>query len=105
MNYYTHQQLLNLGKLTAEDLRLINQRRRVHNQLGFAYQLVFVRLYNYFPTQTPSLEIDNDILAFVGVQLNIDTAIIGRYTQRQPTLSEHQELIRTYLDLQTYLVE
>ena len=36
MNKYTHEQLLTLAKLTAEDLEEKERRRHDHNRLGFA---------------------------------------------------------------------
>ena len=98
---YSHQQLLTLGKLTQEDFELINQRRRPHNRLGFAYQLAFVRLFNRFPSQQP-FEIEDELLTFVGVQLDVAISHIDAYAERQPTLSEHQEQIRAFLQLQRF---
>lgn len=97
MNNYTREQLLVLAKLTAEDLEEIERRRRDHNRLGFAYQLAFMRVYNRFPIQRPSFEIDHELLTFVGVQLDISVDEIEHYHPRQPTLSRHQEQIRAYL--------
>lgn len=99
MNNYTREQLLVLAKLTAEDLEEIERRRRDHNRLGFAYQLAFIRVYNRFPIQRPSFEIDHELLTFVGVQLDISVDEIEHYHTRQPTLSRHQEQIRAYLGL------
>lgn len=98
---YSHQQLLTLGKLTQEDFELINQRRRPHNRLGFAYQLAFVRLFNRFPSQQP-FEIEPELLTYVGVQLDVAISHIDAYAERQPTLSEHQEQIRAFLQLQRF---
>ncbi len=102
MNNYTREQLLVLAKLTAEDLEEIEQRRRDHNRLGFAYQLAFMRVYNRFPIQRPSFEIDHELLTFVGVQLDISVDEIEHYHTRQPTLSRHQEQIRAYLGLRRF---
>ena len=44
--------------------------RRDHNRLGFAYQIGFARLFNRFPAQQP-LEINDELLSFVAVQMNI----------------------------------
>jgi hypothetical protein len=46
--------------------------RRDHNRLGFAYQIGFARLFNRFPAQQP-LEINDELLSFVAVQMNIDS--------------------------------
>ncbi len=98
MNNYTREQLLVLARFMPEDLVEIKQRRRDHNRLGFAYQLAFVRLFNRFPSQRPHLEIDEELLTFVGLQLDISTQQIESYRTRQPTLSLHQEEIRLHLN-------
>ena len=102
MNHYIREQLLVLAKLTAEDLEEIEPRRRDHNRLGFAYQLAFMRVYNRFPVQRPSFEIDHELLAFVGQQLDISAGEIVHYHTRQPTLSRHQEEIRLHLGLRRF---
>ena len=91
---YTQQQLLHQAGLTQDDLQIIGQRRRPHNRLGFAYQLAFVRFYNRFPVQSPNFEVDEGLLAFVSIQLDLDVGLIEAYTSRQPTISEHQERVR-----------
>ena len=50
---FSHEQIIQAGQFTPEDIKEIMQRRRDHNRLGFAYQLAFVRLANRFPTQQP----------------------------------------------------
>ncbi len=90
--------VLELGKLTPEDLRRIGQRRRNYNRLGFGYQVAFVRLENRFPVQTP-FELNDDLLTFVAVQTDIAACEIEQYTDRQQTISEHRAQIREYLSL------
>jgi hypothetical protein len=98
---YAHHQLQAAARLTAKDIQEIQQRRRTHNRLGFAYQLTFVRLTNRFPAQQP-FELDEELLTFVSIQLDLSTQLIQTYAQRQSTLSEHQEQIRTYLELRRF---
>ena len=50
---YSHEQIIQAGQFTPEDLSEILQRRRDHTRLGFAYQMAFVRLANRFPAQQP----------------------------------------------------
>jgi TnpA family transposase len=90
--------VLELGKLTPEDLRRIRQCRRNYNRLGFGYQVAFVRLENRFPIQMP-FELIDDVLTFVAVQTNIAACEIQEYADRQQTISEHQAQIRDYLSL------
>ena len=96
-----HEQLLKQPQLLPEDIARIMQCRGEHNHLGFAYQLTFVRSLNRFPTQEP-LEIEEDIVKFTAIQLNIDEGQIEQYGKRQPTVSEHQETIRDYLGLRPF---
>lgn len=98
---YTHQWLLTQGQITPSDFEEIWHRRRVYNRLGFAYQLIFVKLFNRFPTQHP-LEIDDEVLLFVSAQLGLDATEIADYACRRETVSEHQERIRQYLDLRRF---
>ena len=98
---YSHEQLVSQAKLSQEDMVEFDRRRQPHNRLGFAYQLLFIRLFNRFPTQV-TFEVVDEILTFVSVQLDISTHIIKDYTTHQQTISEHQEQIRLHLDLQRF---
>ena len=75
--------------------------RRDHNRLGFAYQIGFARLFNRFPAQQP-LEINDELLSFVAVQMNIDSERISDYALWQHTVSEHQARIQQYLGLRPF---
>ncbi len=99
--FYSHQQLVSIGRFSLEDMNQINQRRRVYNRLGFGYQLIFVRLTNRYPSQRP-FEVEAEILTFAGLQLDISPQNIQAYIQRQQTISHHQELIRLYLNLRRF---
>ena len=80
------------------DRREIALRRGRHNQLGFAYQVAFVRVLGRFPQQAP-LEIDGEILRFAALQLGADAETIHAYAGRQQTVSDHQQRIGEYLRL------
>lgn len=98
---YTKELLIRETTFSEEDFYLINKCRRAHNRLGFAYQLSFVRLYNYFPGQKP-LKIDRSLLEYVSLQLGITISNIDLYDTRQKTVSEHQHQIRMYLNLHLF---
>lgn len=98
---YSCEQLATIAKLSEHDLNIIRHRRRSYNQLGFGYQLAFVRLHNRFPIQEP-LDINQNILSYVALQLSIPEQDIQQYQHRQPTISEHQESIRKYLGLRLF---
>ena len=82
----------------AADRREIARRRGHHNQLGFAYQIAFVRVLGRFPQQAP-LEIDGEILRFAALQLGAAAETIHAYARRQQTVSKHQQRIGQYLRL------
>ena len=67
---YTREQLVNAAKFSNRDLEEIKRCRRDYNRLGFGYQLACVHVLNRLPTGHP-LEVIDDILAYVGAQLNI----------------------------------
>lgn len=94
-------QLVSVAKFSDLDLDFIKQCRHNHAQLGFAYQLAHVRLFNIFPNQKP-FEVNQEILAFVSLQLGVDVQLIDRYSNRQPTISEHQEIIRIFFGLRLF---
>ena len=98
---FSHEQIVQVGRFTPEDIREISQRRRDHNRLGFAYQLAFVRLSNRFPTQQP-MEILSAVLDYAGVQLSISPGLIQDYALRQPTIAEHRQRIIRYLGLRYF---
>lgn len=98
---FSHDRILHVARFSPEDVQEINQRRRAYNRLGFAYQLAFVRLSNRFPTQEP-LEIVDELLTYVGVQLDIPTEAIEAYKQRRQTIVEHRATILDYLGLRRF---
>ena len=101
MSQYSRDELIARATLTTEDLSQVNQCRRTHNRIGFAYQVAFVKLTNCFPAQH-AFEVIDELLTFVSAQLQIPADEIDRYLQRQATVSEHQVRIRRYLNLQAF---
>ncbi len=93
-------QWIELGKLSAEDLAQIQACRRSHNRLAFGYQLAFVKVHNRFPVQNP-FEADDELLNYVGIQLELSDDQIELYSTRQQTVSQHQTRIRHYLRLRS----
>ncbi|MFC1714457.1 Tn3 family transposase [Candidatus Poribacteria bacterium] len=99
---YSRRQLIDQGTLSKGDLYEIARCRRNHNRLGFAYQIGFVRLNNRFPIQSP-FELIDELLQYISTQMGIDPSEIHQYTIRQPTISEHQNSIRRYLNLKEFV--
>ncbi len=85
-------------QLTSNDFPVINRCRRDTNRLGFAYLLVYVRLFNQFPQQKP-FKVIHEIVEFIALQLDIVPSVIEAYGKRRETLTEHQDIIRHYLGL------
>ena len=83
---YLQQQLVQSGQFSAADLEEIAYCRGKHNKLGFAYQLIHVRLLNYFPKQSP-FEIIEEILLFTGTLLGIGIGHIDGYKKYQQQLA------------------
>ena len=90
---FSHEQIIQAGQFTSEDIKEIMQRRRDHNRLGFAYQLAFVRPANRFPTQQP-MELLPELLTYVGVQLGIKSGFIRDYSLHHT--GKHKKLIESY---------
>jgi TnpA family transposase len=85
-------------RFTPADHTQIAHCRGVHNRLGFAYQMGFVRLTGRFPAQQP-LEMLHDLLVWVAQEVGIDPSAIEAYAQRRQTVSEHQLLLQGSLGL------
>jgi len=84
-------------------LEKIKSYRGSHNKVGFAYQLIYVRLLNYFPKQKP-FEIIDEILSFAEMQIGINKKEISAYVKHRQHISRHQEHIREYLRLKSFQV-
>ena len=101
---FSRHQLAQRTTLDAVDLEEVHRCRRAHNQLGFAYQVGFVRLLNRFPKQEP-FEVLDELLLFTGVQLGVATNLIDEYRRRRQTISEHQQRITRYRGLRHFAAE
>ena len=101
---FSRHQLAQRTTLDAVDLEEVHRCRRAHNQLGFAYQVGFVRLLNRFPKQEP-FEVLDELLLFTGVQLVVATNLIDEYRRRRQTISEHQQRITRYRGLRHFAAE
>lgn len=94
-------ELARRATLAESELAEVWRCRRAHNQLGFAYQLVFVRFYSRFPTQIP-FEVVGELVLFAAVQLGLDPQLIEEYQAWQSTLSRHQQRIVDLLGLRRF---
>ena len=89
------------GNLSEQEYQWISQCRRDMNRLGFCYQLIFVKVFNRFPQQNP-LEIMEDVLSCASLQIGISIDHIYEYQKRRATLSEHQNRLMIFLQLNKY---
>ena len=96
--YYPRDLITERVRFTPADHTQIAHCRGVHNRLGFAYQMGFVRLTGRFPAQQP-LEMLHDLLVWVAQEVGIDPSAIEAYAQRRQTVSEHQLLLQGSLGL------
>ena len=95
------QEILTLGKISQSDLLVINNCKSSTTRLGFAYQLSFVNIRNYFPKQVP-LEVVSDILRYVGYQLGLSVELIDGYQYNRAIIRQHQLKIKQYLSIKDY---
>lgn len=93
--------IIELATLSEDEKSLVQQCRGKPNRLGFCYQLMFVKVFNYFPSQTP-LGIQEQILIFASLHMDTTPEQIQNYQKRQQTISEHQIKITQHLCLSTF---
>ena len=97
---FSQYSLIEYGSLSDIDFSMINKCRGEHNKLGFAYQLIFIRLLNAVPSQSP-FEVIEEIVIYAGMQLSIDNGIIDLYSSRQK-ISAHQKTVIAYLQFSAF---
>lgn len=73
--------------LSEDDLRLVQERRRDFNRLGYAVQLTVLKHLGRGLEQGEAPP--QAVLAFLGEQLQVDPGCYGRYAAREPTRREH----------------
>lgn len=78
--------------LTPYDLKIINQRRRDHNRLGFAVQLCVLR-YTGWPLNEVKI-VPPAILQYLASQIGVKPNVFNAYSLREPTHREHMQEIR-----------
>ncbi|MBW4511487.1 MAG: Tn3 family transposase [Scytonematopsis contorta HA4267-MV1] len=86
--------------LNDYDLKVINSRRRVHNRLGFAVQLCYLR----FPGRVWELgeRVPKSILSYIALQLDVKPKVIKEYAQRDTTRREHLAEIQLYFGYESF---
>ena len=98
---FSQQSLIESGTLNEKDLTLLNQCRGNHNKLGFAYQLIFIRLLNTLPDQS-LLKIIEEIVVYAAIQLSINSTDIQRYKDSRRKIYNHQQKIIQYLNIKEF---
>jgi len=101
---WTPEELGRFFWLTPDDLLQVRTCRGATNRLGFALNLLLLRLLN---CPLPSLEgLPARIVRFVGMQLNTHPEVLAEYSARRPqTRDEHLVQIRAHLGVRTYVRE
>jgi hypothetical protein len=99
--HFTQEQLVQVAKFSEADIVVINECRSLQTKLGLGYQLVFVRLFNQFPPQVPFEPLE-DIVTYMGLQLDISSDLIEQYKNRWETIAEHRKRIQEYLQLRPF---
>lgn len=89
--------LLRYYVLNDQDVKLIKERRRPENKLGFALQVCALR----YPGRLlqPGEEIPNDVLSFIGAQIGLSSEDLLNYGVRKQTRYTHAASI---LDLYSF---
>ena len=58
-------------------------------------------MFNQFPAQMPFEPIE-DLVAYIGLQLDIAPGLIEQYKKRRETIAEHRKRLQTYLNLKPF---
>jgi len=95
---FSQKSLIFYGTLNKDDIAQISQCRGASNKLGFSYQLVFIRLFNFSPQVTP-FEIIEELLIYAAIQLSIESSEINVYAKNRIKIYNHQQNIIKYLKL------
>lgn len=82
--------------LSPTDHALIAGQRRDHNRLGFALQLIIIRLMNHLPQEWYQ-QVPDSLATYVADQLSLNAAMFSKYGEREATLSTHLHTILHYL--------
>ncbi len=101
---WTSEDLARFFLLTPEDMQEVRTCRGAANRLGFALNLLLLRLL-HCPLPEVNLT-PARIIQFVAMQLNVHPEALAEYSLRRPqTRDEHLVQIRTYLKLRPYAHE
>ncbi|HKZ36395.1 MAG TPA: Tn3 family transposase, partial [Chryseolinea sp.] len=99
--HFSQDQLVQVAKLSDMDIAFIDECRGEQNKLGLGYQLGFIHLFNQFPAEVPFEPIE-ELVAYIGLQLDIAHSLIDQYKKRQQTIAEHRKRIQEYLNFKPF---
>lgn len=100
-NSFSQYSLIEYGHLSVQDFEEIKKCRGEHNRFGFTYQLMFIRLFNRMPFQSP-LETIDEIVFYASMQLSLDASLIALYGENRKKIFSHQQIIINYLQLNMF---
>ena len=98
---FSQQSLIEKGTLKKEDWALLANCRGNYNKLGFTYQLIFIRLLNALPNQSP-FEIIDEIIVYAAIQLSLDNTSIEKYKNNRKKIYNHQQEIIQHLNYKEF---
>jgi len=78
--------------LLPDDIALINQQHGPTNRLGFAVQLCVLRFPGRALVDLPG--VPEDVLAYIGEQVNISPEKFAEYGERPATVTDHLNKLR-----------
>ncbi|MHC8659672.1 Tn3 family transposase [Bacillus amyloliquefaciens] len=85
---------------SKRDLEIVNKRRREENRLGFAVQLAVLRYPGWPYTHIKS--IPESVIHYISKQIGATPSSISLYPQRENTLWDHLEELRSEYDFVTF---
>src|SRR3990172_12374203 len=80
--HFSQDQFVQVAKLSDMDIAFIDECRGEQNKLGLGYQLGFIHLFTQFPPEVPFEPIE-ELVAYIGLQLDIGHSLIDQYKKRQ----------------------
>ena len=93
--HFSQQSLIELGKLQERDFALIKKCRGDHNKLGFAYQLIYIKLLNICTHRLDEAERLCDRFGLLHRGRMQQTGTLHQLQQQ----SGHEHLVDMFVDL------
>jgi len=99
----SEQELIRYYTLSPDDLTFILLQREDHNRLGFAVQLVCLRVLGR--QMVAGETVPYALLTYLAAQLHLSPQAFALYAKRDPTRREHSAKIQKYLGLRSLMAQ